>query len=174
MERLLQNPSVAQHFTSICEMIIPAVEMSHGISLSPDDLLSLPDIRMAIALEEKPTGSWREELENLPPMIERQATAEAVAAIRRGDADALAALNQLPPAARIAKARALGLERPIDRQGDRREADAFKLRKLQHSNAERAARQNQDAATSEKERLEKLMSMPPNERLNLARKWGMA
>lgn len=83
-----------------------------GVELTAAGLAQVPSIRLAALLGEAYTldeQTAQREIRALPAVGEALRRAEVREAMERGEADALAEVNSLPPAARMERARELGL-----------------------------------------------------------------
>ncbi|KAA8605927.1 hypothetical protein [Salipiger aestuarii] len=109
---LSSSPAVAERWAALVERTIAAAR-ERGVTLDPDDVLELREVKNAALGAPLDEGAYLAELGTLPAMSDA-ARRDAIAA---GDADARASalrdVNKIQhPASRIAKARELGVALP--------------------------------------------------------------
>ncbi|KZY47591.1 hypothetical protein A3731_07820 [Roseovarius sp. HI0049] len=150
------SPSCAERWAELTEKAI-ADAREHGVTLEPDDVLNIREVRLAAMGAPLDSDAYQSELLNLPALStaarkkaiaegDEQARAAAVADVNRGKDDVHHSHRVAHAARRLSEARELGIATAPA------EADSV----------------------SRNERLEMLKDVKdPATRVSLARKWGL-
>jgi hypothetical protein len=121
-----------------------------GVELTPADIVTLPAARIHVLSSgdvDALDPIWLEEVLRVPAALKAKADMELKAALTAGEESALEALNRMPRAERLSKARSLGLT-------DTKNAAPTSVA---------------DKATL----LKRLLSLSPQQRIAKGREWGL-